>query len=285
MNGKMSLCFVLAGFVLFAFFSAEAQPVLDPNDTVVVYDAAHPPSPPPKNTLVKWVKTTRVPWNTAGFKCYCYNYLPFRLKFPHSYTAAPDGRTYPLFIFFHGAGETGAVTDNELQLFRGGQLHSNAVDSGVFDGFLLYPQSPTGNWDVSQLDNIAALIRQYFVPQIKVDTTRIIVSGLSSGGQAVWQFAQGHPQLTAAALPMSAASAGVMHPPVLGIPIWLFQGALDTDPDPATGQLVADYYKSIGGLLTFTLYQTLGHDTWDSAWKEPGYFPFLVKARKTPGSH
>ena len=96
----------------------------------------------------------------------------------------------------------------------------------------------------------------------------------------VWAFAQRYPQLTAAGVAISSVSPGVEHPPVLGIPIWLFQGGLDTWPDPNTAQQVVDYYKSVGGLLTYTFYPNLGHDTWDSAWKEPGYFPFLVKARK-----
>jgi hypothetical protein len=186
---------------------------LDPNDTIVVFDPTHPPATPPANTLVKWGKTTRVSWNTSGYKCYYYNTLPFRLKFPRGYTAAADGKTYPLFIFFHDVGEAGAVSDNELQLSRGGQLHNDAVDIGLFDGFLLYPQSP-GAWGAAQFATIVTLIRQYFVPQIKVDTTCIIVSGLSVCGE---------------------------HPPVLGIPIWLFQGGLDKSPDPSTTEQIVEY--------------------------------------------
>jgi hypothetical protein len=37
------------------------------------------------------------------------------------------------------------IYDNEYQLLHGGQLHAQKVNDGTFDGFLVYPQSTTGN--------------------------------------------------------------------------------------------------------------------------------------------
>jgi predicted esterase len=256
--------------------------VLNPQDPIVIYDPSHPPAVPPAGTLAKWVKTTSLAWNTDAFKCYYYKGIAFRLKFPAGYRAATNGTTYPLFVFFHGAGEAGSAFDNETQLHLGGQLHANAVDSGRFSGFLLYPQTPGGYWDNGQIDILARLITQYLVPQLGIDSNRIIVSGLSAGGSGAWQFAIAHPRLTAACIPMSAASLGdeSTNPDLLNVPIWLFQGALDTAPDPGTTQQVVSFYRAHGASLTFTLYPDLGHGTWDRAWQEPGYFPFLSKAHK-----
>jgi large repetitive protein len=223
----------------------------------------------------------RVTWNTTAFKCYMYNGIAFRLKFPKSYSTAADGKSYPLYLFFHGMGEAGSVFDNESSLIHGGDVHSNALDSGIFDGFLLYPQS-AGGWGSGQLETIASLIRKYLVSQVKVDPARIVVSGLSGGGEAAWQFAATYPDLVAACVPISAVSLG--EEPELNalrnIPIWLFQGALDTWPDPVTTRIVVSYYQAGGAHLTYTEYATLGHGCWDSAWREPGYFPFLLKAHK-----
>jgi hypothetical protein len=94
--------------------------ILNPHDPIVIYDSAHPPTMPPFGTLAKWVKSNRVTWNTAAFKCYMYNGIAFRLKFPKSYSTAADGKNYPLYLFFHGMGEVGPVFDNESSLSRGG---------------------------------------------------------------------------------------------------------------------------------------------------------------------
>ncbi len=78
-------------------------------------------------------------WNADSYKCYFYKGYAFRLKYPKSYKqGVADGKTYPIFVFFHGKGEKGTIYDNEYQLYHGGQLHMNAVDNGQFDGYLLY---------------------------------------------------------------------------------------------------------------------------------------------------
>jgi predicted peptidase len=268
--------------LLLAVISGTAQTgIFNPQDPIVIYDSAHPPTMPPFGTLAKWVKSNRVTWNTTAFKCYMYNKMAFRLKFPKSYSSAVDGKSYPLYLFFHGEGETGPVFDNESSLSRGGDVHANAVDSGKFDGFLLYPQS-AGVWGSGQMAIMASLIKNYLVPQVKVDPGRIVVSGLSGGGDAAWLFAWSYPDLTAASVPISAVSLGAESEvnALRNIPIWLFQGALDTWPDPPTARMVAGYYQAAGAKLTYTEYATLGHDCWDSAWREPGYFPYLLKAHK-----
>jgi predicted peptidase len=255
--------------------------VLDPQDPIVIYDPAHPPALPPVGTLAKWVKTNRVAWNTTSFKCYMYNGIAFRLKFPKSYSPGADGKTYPLYLFFHGIGEAGIVFDNEYQLFHGGDVHGNAVNGGTFDGFLLYPQSP-GGWGQGQLNTIASLVTKYLVPMVKVDAGRVVVSGISAGGDAAWRFAASHPELTAACMPISSVSIGAESDvtTLRNIPIWLFQGGLDMSPAPVTAKVIVNYYKAAGANITFTEYPTLGHGCWDSAWKEPGYFPFLRRAHK-----
>jgi len=277
----MNRLLALALLFLVAHSGTAQTGILNPEDPIVIFDAVHPPTPPPYGTLCKWVKTNRVAWNTTSFKCYYYNGMAFRLKFPKSYSPAADGKTYPLYLFLHGLGEAGTVYDNEYQLLHGGDVHGNAVDSGVFDGFLLYPQSP-GAWGQRQLDIIASLITNYLVPQVKVDPARVVVSGISSGGYAAWEFASSHPQLTAACVPISgvAIKDKSYATDLLHIPIWLFQGGLDGAPSASVAEDVVSYYKAAGANITYTEYPTLGHGCWDSAWKEAGYFPWVLKAHK-----
>src|SRR5690348_11479987 len=122
MNQRFTRRLNLLLVVLASLFgqSVHAQTgVLNPNDSVVIYNPSAPPTLPPAGVLAKWVKTTRMSYNTNDFKCYIYNYVQFRLKWPKSWTPG-DTKTYPLYVFFHGVGEGGTYTDNEFQMAHGG---------------------------------------------------------------------------------------------------------------------------------------------------------------------
>lgn len=259
--------------------------VLNPADPIVIYKSATPPATPAYGELAKWVKTTRVSWSTTSFKAYYYNGVSFRLKFPKSYQHnVNDGKTYPIFVFFHGVGERGTIYDNEYQLLHGGQTHGNAVDNNKFDGFLLYIQSatPSGSFGDSYFAVVKDLIENYFVPQVKVDPFRVLVGGLSGGGGATWQFLINNPTLVAGAAPISAASLSYANAAnsLKYTPIWHFQGALDNNPTPGTSQYLQTAFLGQGANYKLTIYPGVGHGCWTNAWAEANYFPFLSKAHK-----
>jgi predicted esterase len=259
--------------------------VLNPNDPIVLYNPSAPPAYPAQNTLAKWVKTTRFSWNSDDFKCYFYNNIQFRLKWPKTFATDPVGTTYPLYMFFHGVGEGGTIYDNEFQFAHGGQIHQQAVNNGQFDGFLLYPQSASssGGWSQAQVDAMYNLILNYLIPQEQVDPDRIIVSGLSGGGDAAWMFMESHPTMPAAGFVMSSANiSDIQFANTLKYtPIWLFQGGLDRSPDPSTTIQLVNAYNNDGGNLTYTVFPNDGHDTWDNAWQQPGYFPWMMSVNKS----
>ncbi|RYF44925.1 MAG: hypothetical protein EON99_00660, partial [Chitinophagaceae bacterium] len=267
-------------------FTSQAQTgVLNPADPIVKYNPAAPPAMPANGVLAKWVKTDRVGFNTESFKSYYYKGVAFRLKFPKTYQhGVADGRTYPLYVFFHGVGEKGTIYDNEYQLYHGGEVHRNAVDNGKFDGFLLYPQSTntTGFFATWQYAAIKEVIENYLIPQVKVDVNRVIIDGLSGGGTSTWQFSIAYPSLVAAALPISAVSNSFTDniQSLKWTPMWLFQGGLDQNPAPGTALNVSNAYKNAGANFKYTLYPTQGHGCWYAAWAEADYFPFMTRAHK-----
>ncbi|WP_431214309.1 hypothetical protein ACQ86N_05525 [Puia sp. P3] len=99
------------------------------------------------------------------------------------------------------------------------------------------------------------------------------------GGDGAWLFSYSHPTLAAGLIPMSSAS--LLDIPYVQrmkwTPIWLFQGGLDKSPDPGTTQQLVNAYGNAGGNLKYTLFPADGHDTWDDAWKQVDYFPFLLR--------
>lgn len=269
-----SLMLLMAGIV-----HAQTS-VLNPTDTIVVYNAASPPTQPAFGQIGKWVKTNRLSWNTSGFKSYIYKGMPFRLKFPKTYNpGVADGKKYPIYIFLHGRGEGGTLYDNEYQLAHGGSVFNTATNNGTFDGYLLYPQTTDGTWGNNQFDIIRELTN-LMATQVKADLNRILLNGLSAGGYGTWGLMMRYPSLTAAALPMSGIANGYTS----GInnfkftPIWYFQGALDASPAEYTARTVMDAVQAAGSNITYTLYPDLGHGTWDRAWSEKDFIPFMNRA-------
>jgi len=128
-----------------------------------------------------------VPYTTAStptFQAYLY--------LPNDYGTTGSQR-YPLFIFLHGSGESCPPVSNIYNsTTAGGPLYF--IEHGLWPtgGFMNYrtgatekyivlgPQSACNSWSTSgdQLANI----KTYMVQNYRVDSNRIIVSGLSSGG-------------------------------------------------------------------------------------------------------
>lgn len=278
---KLYLFSLLLYFAVFCQKQTAAQSILNPNDPVVEYDPSNPPVEPPYGQIGKWVRTKKVSWNSDSYKAYIYQGMCFRLKFPKSYSPIDnDGKKYPMAIVFHGGGEAGPVTDNESQLYHGGQPYMDAVDKGTFDGYVLFPQSQ-GYWGTVSYLRIIDLIN-YMVAKNKVDPFRISVNGLSSGGQASWDMAMDYSPYINAALPMSNVSIGYKDPSVVNkvkfTPMWNFQGALDGSPASSTAQQVRDAMTVAGANYTYTEYADAGHGVWNSAFAEPDFFPFMLRA-------
>src|SRR5690625_2869541 len=189
------------------------QSVLNPNDPVVNYDPNNPPERPSEaGTMVKWVRTPRMGWNTSAYKAYFYSTngwsgIPFRLLFPKSYDADPN-KKFPMLIFFHGAGEISknGPYDNELQLVNCGKKIMEEVENGDFDGFVLFPQVEIGYWP-SAFSALVDII-DYMGKHNSLDKSRITVSGLSMGGTGTWDFMKSYPKLVAGGTPISAADGG-----------------------------------------------------------------------------
>ncbi|ACU61166.1 fibronectin type III domain-containing protein [Chitinophaga pinensis] len=273
---------LLIGILMLFAGTAHAQQALNPADPIVVYNSASPPTAPAFGRIGKWVKTTRMGWNTSDFKCYIYKGLNFRLKFPKTYQHnVADGKKYPIFVFLHGRGEGGTVYDNEYQLLHGGQNFETQTDNGNFDGFLFYGQTADGNWGNGQFDIIKELLDSLSI-QVKGDLNRVIVNGLSAGGYGSWAFSERYPQYFAAVMPMSGIANGDATTDNINklkfTSLWYFQGGLDNAPAPYTANTVVTAYQNAGADLKYTLYPNLGHGTWNTAWAEPDFVPFMNRA-------
>jgi predicted esterase len=259
--------------------SVRGQQMLNPQDSVINYNPAAPPVQPAFGKIGKWVRTPSLPWNTSAYKCYIYDSCDFRLHFPQTYQPG-DGKKYPILIFYNGNGEEGPITDNESQLKNGGLMFDNAEVNGTFDGYILFMQDQHA-YTLVQCTAIRNLI-DTLVQEYGGDPYRVVANGLSGGGQGIFDQLGLTPNYFAGAVIMSAALELSATPAEVNTlkftPIWDLDGGLDNDPTPAQAQYVDSAYLSLGSNYTYKNYSTLGHDTWDSTWLEPNFWPFVNNA-------
>ncbi len=193
--------------------------------------------------------------------------------------------------------EDHALLNNDRNLLHGGAQHLTAVNLAAgkfpddptlpdraFPGFVLFPQSLNG-WGPHGMVEDAIRIVRLLIKKYNIDESRIYIHGLSNGGGGVYQALKRAPWLFAAALPMSAINDGGisnhgMVEEVSKIPLWIFQGGQDTNPTPNRTYHYVRNFRNAGGEVRYYLYPHLGHGTWNTAYKEPDFFSWMLGKRK-----
>lgn len=189
------------------------------------------------------------------------------------------------------------LLNNDHNLSHGGSQHLTArnlagtrlpndpsLSARAFPGFVLFAQNLNG-WTVAEIQDKIKLVR-LVAKKYNVDPNRIYIHGLSNGGIATYQAIKRAPWLFAAALPMSAPSeSGIISqgllPEVAHIPIWTFQGGRDTEPRPSRTESYVRAFREAGADVRYTLYENLGHGTWNSAYAEAEFFSWMRSKSKT----
>src|SRR6185437_8354497 len=121
-------------------------------------------------------------------------------------------------------------------------------------------------------------IIDYMITNNKLDPFRVTLNGLSGGGQGTWQMYQTFPTYPAGLLPMSSdaiayASADSAQKWKF-TSIWNIHGGLDGSPAPYTAQQVLLAMQAAGANYIDLNMTTQGHDTWDSTWSMPAFWPW-----------
>ena len=218
--------------------------------------------------------------------------LPYRLLRP---AKVEEGKRYPLVVFLHGAGERG--TDNEKQLVHGSTLFTKPANREKFPCFVVFPQCPDGKqwvqvpWGDKTPHKMPAepseplkLVRDLITSlaaEEPIDKSRIYVMGLSMGGFGVWDFAARYPDVPAAIVPICGGADDTTAAKIKLVPAWVFHGAKDTAVWPERSRSMVAALKQAGGAVRYTEYPTVGHDSWNHAFREPELLPWLF-ARKRP---
>jgi len=194
------------------------------------------------------------------------------------------------------------LMSNDLNLANGGQAHDAAIarakgmypdnpalPSNAWPGFFLVPQNLNG-WANADPQDAIRIIR-LLLKKYPIDPNRIVVHGLSDGGFGVYEIIKRAPWLFAGAIPMVPVSdAGIVEAtstgtkdlvdPIANIPLWQFQGGVDTVVSPAQNKYYIEYLRDYGMKTRYTVYPDLGHSVWNNAYAEPDFFSWLLSQNK-----
>ncbi len=184
-----------------------------------------------------------------------------------------------LVLFLHGLGERG---DDLSLVARHGPPKLAEAGRG-FPFYLAAPQCPAQSSWIFELDSLRLLLAD-LVRRYPVDTSRIILTGLSMGGFGTWHLAVENPRAFAGIAPVcgGAVSATALNQRlgvIAHVPVWAFHGARDDVVPLALQQNLVDALRSAGGKMEFTIYPDADHDAWTRTYENPKLYDWMLSLR------
>ena len=216
--------------------------------------------------------------------------LPYRMLSPKKIV---KGKTYPLVLFLHGAGERG--TDNDKQLVHGCGEFAKPNNRQKYPCFVVAPQCPDGkrwvevDWNLPShtmpekpsVSLKAALeLVEKLAAELPVDKSRIYITGISMGGFGTWDAIQRRPELFAAAIPVCGGGDVAQAPKLKDMPIWAFHGDKDSVVMPRRTKDMVEAIAKAGGSATLSLYPGVDHNSWTATYSNPQVLAWLFEQKK-----
>jgi predicted peptidase len=227
--------------------------------------------------------------------------MPYRLFTP---SRLETGRRYPLVVFLHGAGGSGADNLRQLQGANvfGALVWTLPENQARYPAFVLAPQSDV-NWACTIYDpknppktladikfcppealgmgaGLAFEIIDSLLAKLPIDPDRIYVTGHSMGGAGAWHMIAHRPQFFAAAVPVCGHPLPATAAAVKDVPVWNFHGETDeVEPVESSRAMIAAIRKA-GGTPRHTEYPGVGHNVFMWAYTEPALVEWVFAQRR-----
>jgi poly(3-hydroxybutyrate) depolymerase len=219
---------------------------------------------------------------------------------PYNYNSTSN--KHPLIVFLHGVGERGngttelgRVLANAIPKYCANGATMTFTHNGQQESFMvLSPQLSTsyGQWEPFHVEEMIKYAKQ----NLRVDTNRIYLCGLSLGGGGTWKYATTSAAFAkglAAIAPVCATNESVTycHIAQQNLPVWAFHAEDDGTVGVGNTRYVINQINNCnpGVPPKATYYPDGGHGIWDRAfdmghtWQSPVnvYEWFLSNTRAT----
>jgi predicted peptidase len=202
--------------------------------------------------------------------------LPYLLFIPKGYAASGNER-WPLVIFLHGSGEAGS----DIELVKKNGPPKLVEKDPAFPFIVISPQLPPAAesvppWTIAPLDAIL----DHALKTLRVDPSRVYLTGLSLGGIGTWAWGAAEPERFAALVPVAAFGDPTRACRLKDMPIWAFHGDKDDVVDPRGEIDMVAAVRACGGSPRLTIYPDTGHWSWEAAYSDPQLWLWLLEQRR-----
>ena len=168
----------------------------------------------------------------------------------------------------------------------------NTKNREKFPCYVLAPQCPKEEWwarhakDGSTLPNPTLTMSTFLelldklAKELKIDRSRIYLTGVSMGGYGTWDLLARFPERFAAAVPVCGGGDNAKAIFFKSVPLWAFHGALDGVVNANQSRSMIRALQKAGGKPGYTEYPDVGHNSWVQAYQEPYLMSWMFKQKK-----
>lgn len=201
---------------------------------------------------------------------------------PQGYSTNPN--KYPVVISLHGVKEKGNTLAEVSRVANVG-LPKYVKYGQQYPFILISPQLKT-SMSVWTGDYVMQVVN-YVKTKLRIDESRIYLTGLSLGGYGVWKTVAAYPNVFASILPICSGGNALSSACKIAtedVPVWTFHGDKDA---------IVSYQVSLkmvnainvctpkpSPLAKITIYPGLGHIIWDKVYKESTALNWMLGFRK-----
>lgn len=193
---------------------------------------------------------------------------PYAVYTPPNYNPK---QKYPTILFLHGLFEGGSNGTSMTAVGIGPAIREHPER---FQCIVVFPQTP-GSWKDPAQQPLAMATLDDAMKRYSIDGSRVTLTGLSTGGAAVWNLGAKYPNRFVALAPICAYSAYEDVPNLTRRPIWAVSNSTDPFVPAANTHEMTKRINDAGGDVRKTIFSGFGHNCWDQAYADEKFVAWL----------
>lgn len=196
---------------------------------------------------------------------------------PPGYTKERD---WPLLVFLNGKGECGTDGKRHVEVGLGPAIER---EPQRWPFVVAFPQKPQAETWWPDHEALALAIADQVEHDYRIDPRQRMLTGLSQGGHGTWVLGSKHAERWAALAPVCGFKLGALPlEPLRDKPVWAFHGLADNVVPAQQSKDLCAALAKLGGAPVLTLYEGVGHNSWDRAYRESALAEWLRTVVRQP---